>query len=54
MTRIIFVLIYNIIIFILGTPFNIHHKLVISQNFNRIHAKFVKQYVCAKSMGFQM
>jgi hypothetical protein len=30
-----------------------HHKFSISRNFNRIHAKIVKQYVYTKSMGCQ-
>jgi hypothetical protein len=32
----------------------IDHKLPISWNFTRIHVKIVKQYVCAKSMGFKV
>jgi hypothetical protein len=32
---------------------NLHHKLSISWNFNRYCAKFIKQYVCAKSIGFK-
>jgi hypothetical protein len=31
-----------------------HHKLSISQNFNRIHVKIIKQYVCTKSMSFKV
>jgi hypothetical protein len=33
---------------------SLHHKLLISQIFNKIGLKIVKQYVCAKSMGFKM
>ncbi len=32
----------------------LHHKLLISPNFNKICMKIIKQYVCAKSMGFKM
>jgi len=32
----------------------IHHKLSISQNFNKICAKIVKQYVCVNSVGFKV
>jgi hypothetical protein len=32
----------------------IHHKLPISQIFNKIYVKIIKQYVRAKSMGFKM
>jgi hypothetical protein len=37
-----------------GNTMNLHHKLPISQNFNKICAKIVKQYACAKSMGFKV
>jgi len=30
-----------------------HHKFTISQNFNKINAKIIKQYVHAKINGFQ-
>jgi hypothetical protein len=33
---------------------NLHHKLTISQNFNRIRAKIVKQYVHTKFVDFKM
>jgi hypothetical protein len=33
---------------------DLHHKLPISQNFNRIYAKIVKQYVCIKFVGLKM
>jgi len=32
----------------------LHHKLAISWKFNIIHAKIVKQFVCAKVVGFKM
>jgi hypothetical protein len=31
-----------------------HQKFPISKNFNRIHENIIKQYVCAKSMGFKV
>jgi len=34
--------------------YDIHYKFTILQNFNKVHAKIVKQYVCAKSMGFKI
>jgi hypothetical protein len=32
----------------------LHHKLPISQKFNKIRVKIIKQYFLAKSMGFKM
>jgi hypothetical protein len=32
----------------------VHQKLSISQNFTKIHAKIIKQYVLAKFVGFKM
>jgi hypothetical protein len=32
----------------------IHHKFIILQNFNKIHMKIIKQYVCATFVGFKV
>ncbi len=41
----------NLIFFLSNTS---HQKFPISQIFNRIHENIIKQYLCAKSMGFKM